>query len=94
MISQHELVELLPQALNETNLPLAGKKRGKVRDWYDLPDGQRLIVTTDWTFSHGRDWGSPKIPEEMNLKTILRLSPEAITKPPKSALDEVMESLK
>ena len=28
-----------------------------------------LIVTTDWTFSHGRDWGSPKIPEEMNLRT-------------------------
>src|SRR6185437_15179870 len=23
-----------------------------------------LIVTTDWTFSHGRDWGSPKIPEQ------------------------------
>lgn len=40
-----------------------------------------LVVTTDWTFSHGRDWGSPKIPEEMNLKTILRLSPEAITRP-------------
>ena len=28
-----------------------------------------LIVTTDWSFSHGRDWGSPKIPEEMNLRT-------------------------
>src|ERR1700756_2786943 len=40
-----------------------------------------LIVTTDWTFSHGRDWGSPKIPEEMNLLTILRLSPEAIVRP-------------
>src|SRR3954470_549732 len=40
-----------------------------------------LIATTDWSFAHGRDWGSPKIPEEMNLKTILRLSPEAITKP-------------
>src|SRR6516164_978142 len=40
-----------------------------------------LIVTTDWSFSHGRDWGSPKIPEQMNLRTILRLSPEAITKP-------------
>src|ERR1700761_2076536 len=26
-----------------------------------------LIVTTDWTFSHGRDWGSPAIPEAMNL---------------------------
>ncbi len=34
-----------------------------------------LIVTTDWSFSHGRDWGSPKIPEKMNLRTILRLSP-------------------
>jgi phosphoribosylaminoimidazole-succinocarboxamide synthase len=47
MISKNELVKLLPQALNETNLPLAGKMRGKVRDWYDLPDGKRLIVTTD-----------------------------------------------
>ena len=26
-----------------------------------------LIVTTDWSFSHGRDWGSPKIPEQMDL---------------------------
>ncbi|MCH9734614.1 MAG: mycofactocin biosynthesis FMN-dependent deaminase MftD [Actinomycetia bacterium] len=40
-----------------------------------------LIVTTDWSFSHGRDWGSPKIPEQMNLATMLRMSPEVITKP-------------
>lgn len=40
-----------------------------------------LIVTTDWTFSHGRDWGSPKIPEAMNLRTILRLFPEAVMRP-------------
>ena len=40
-----------------------------------------LIATTDWSFSHGRDWGSPAIPEQMNLRTILRLSPEAITRP-------------
>ena len=40
-----------------------------------------LIVTTDWTFSHGRDWGSPKIPEQQNLQTLLRKSPEAITRP-------------
>ncbi|HYB38011.1 MAG TPA: pre-mycofactocin synthase MftD [Mycobacterium sp.] len=40
-----------------------------------------LIVTTDWTFSHGRDWGSPKIPEQMDPRTILRLSPEAISRP-------------
>ncbi|HCK67435.1 MAG TPA: phosphoribosylaminoimidazolesuccinocarboxamide synthase [Anaerolineae bacterium] len=47
MISQNELLKLIPQALNETNLPLAGKQSGKVRDWYDLQNGQRLIVTTD-----------------------------------------------
>ena len=40
-----------------------------------------LILTTDWSFSHGRDWGSPKIPEQMDLKTILKMSPEVITKP-------------
>jgi heme/flavin dehydrogenase (mycofactocin system) len=40
-----------------------------------------LIVTTDWSFSHGRDWGSPKIPEKMDLKTMLRMSPEVVTKP-------------
>ena len=47
MLSKNELVKLLPQALNHTNLPLAGKTRGKVRDWYDLSDGKRLIVTSD-----------------------------------------------
>lgn len=40
-----------------------------------------LICTTDWSFSHGRDWGSPKIPERMDLRTMLRMSPEVITKP-------------
>ncbi len=40
-----------------------------------------LIVTTDWSFSHGRDWGSPKIPEKMDIKTIIKMSPEVITKP-------------
>src|SRR5215216_1882000 len=47
MISKDQLSQLLPSALQETNLPLAQKKTGKVRDWYDLPDGKRLIVTTD-----------------------------------------------
>jgi phosphoribosylaminoimidazole-succinocarboxamide synthase len=47
MISQNELLKRIPQALDKTNLPLAAKQSGKVRDWYDLPDGKRLIVTTD-----------------------------------------------
>lgn len=40
-----------------------------------------MIATTDYSFSHGRDWGSPKIPERMDLKTMLRMSPEVLTKP-------------
>jgi L-lactate dehydrogenase (cytochrome) len=40
-----------------------------------------IIVTTDWTFSHGRDWGSPKIPERMDLKTIVKMMPEGLTRP-------------
>ena len=40
-----------------------------------------LILTTDWSFSHGRDWGSPKIPEKMDIKTMVKMSPEVVTKP-------------
>jgi pre-mycofactocin synthase len=40
-----------------------------------------LIVTLDWTFAYGRDWGSPKIPERMNLATMLRYAPQAVVRP-------------
>jgi L-lactate dehydrogenase (cytochrome) len=40
-----------------------------------------LIATTDWSFSHGRDWGSPKIPEKMDIKTMVKMMPEALTRP-------------
>ncbi len=40
-----------------------------------------LIVTLDWSFSNGRDWGSPAIPEKIDLRTLLRLAPEGILKP-------------
>jgi pre-mycofactocin synthase len=40
-----------------------------------------LIVTLDWSFSNGRDWGSPAIPEKMNLKALMQFAPEAIRRP-------------
>jgi pre-mycofactocin synthase len=40
-----------------------------------------MIVTLDWTFSHSRDWGSPWIPERLDLKAMLRLAPEAVARP-------------
>ncbi len=40
-----------------------------------------LIVTTDWSFSHGRDWGSPKIPEKMDYRTAIKMSPQGLVRP-------------
>jgi pre-mycofactocin synthase len=40
-----------------------------------------LILTLDWTFANGRDWGSPKIPERMNLATMVRYAPQALARP-------------
>ena len=40
-----------------------------------------LIVTLDWSFSGGRDWGSPVIPERMDLKTMARFAPEVLRRP-------------
>jgi heme/flavin dehydrogenase (mycofactocin system) len=40
-----------------------------------------LIITLDWSFANGRDWGSPAIPEKMDLQTMLRFAPEGLTRP-------------
>ena len=40
-----------------------------------------MILTTDWTFSHSRDWGSPEIPEQMDWKTMVKFAPEGIRRP-------------
>jgi len=40
-----------------------------------------LIATLDWSFSHGRDWGSPVIPETLDLKSMARFAPEALSRP-------------
>ncbi len=40
-----------------------------------------LIATLDWSFSMGRDWGSPEIPEKVDLPAMIRLAPKVATKP-------------
>jgi phosphoribosylaminoimidazole-succinocarboxamide synthase len=42
-----ELIAAIPGCLVETDLPLAAKYPGKVRDTYDLGDGRLLLITTD-----------------------------------------------
>jgi heme/flavin dehydrogenase (mycofactocin system) len=40
-----------------------------------------LIATLDWSFSFGRDWGSPHIPEKLTFAEAMRFSPQALTHP-------------
>jgi pre-mycofactocin synthase len=40
-----------------------------------------LMVTLDWSFATRRDWGSPPIPEKLDLKAMLRFAPEGILRP-------------
>jgi L-lactate dehydrogenase (cytochrome)/glycolate oxidase len=40
-----------------------------------------VIVTLDWSFSFGRDWGSPRIPEKMTFQEMLRQAPVALSRP-------------
>jgi heme/flavin dehydrogenase (mycofactocin system) len=40
-----------------------------------------LIVTLDWSFPGGRDWGSPWIPERMDLTAWRRYGPQALARP-------------
>jgi L-lactate dehydrogenase (cytochrome) len=40
-----------------------------------------LIVTLDWSFATSRDWGSPPIPEKMDLRTKLRFAPQGLARP-------------
>jgi L-lactate dehydrogenase (cytochrome) len=40
-----------------------------------------LIVTLDWVFDSRRDWGSPWIPERLNLAAMLRYAPQVAAKP-------------
>ncbi|HEY3732631.1 MAG TPA: pre-mycofactocin synthase MftD [Streptosporangiaceae bacterium] len=40
-----------------------------------------LIATLDWSFSHSRDWGSPHIPERLDMRELIRFAPEGIMRP-------------
>jgi hypothetical protein len=39
-----------------------------------------IIVRLDWSFSFGRDWGSPRIPEKMTFEEMPRQAPTALSR--------------
>ncbi len=40
-----------------------------------------IIVTLDWSFAHGRDWGSPWIPATLDWRARARLAPQVLARP-------------
>ncbi|HEY7224994.1 MAG TPA: pre-mycofactocin synthase MftD [Micromonosporaceae bacterium] len=40
-----------------------------------------LILTLDWSFSHSRDWGSPRIPDRLTPAELIRLAPQGFSRP-------------
>lgn len=40
-----------------------------------------IVVTLDWSFATRRDWGSPFIPDRLTLRNMLKLAPEALSRP-------------
>jgi L-lactate dehydrogenase (cytochrome)/glycolate oxidase len=40
-----------------------------------------LIATFDWSFSHGRDWGSPPIPDRIDARAAVQFGPEVALRP-------------
>jgi pre-mycofactocin synthase len=40
-----------------------------------------IILTLDWSFSNGRDWGSPWIPEKIDVRAAVKFAPDVLTHP-------------
>ena len=40
-----------------------------------------MIATLDWSFSYGRDWGSPYIPEKIDFEAARRYAPQVLVRP-------------
>ncbi|WP_269810944.1 pre-mycofactocin synthase MftD [Kineosporia rhizophila] len=40
-----------------------------------------LVLTLNWSFSEGRDWGSPSIPLRIDLPTAVRFAPAVLARP-------------
>jgi heme/flavin dehydrogenase (mycofactocin system) len=40
-----------------------------------------MIATLDWSFAYGRDWGSPFIPERIDLEAVRRYAPQVLARP-------------
>jgi heme/flavin dehydrogenase (mycofactocin system) len=76
-----EVIAANPQTFFQMYWMGSRERMVEVLDRVRRAGAQGLIVTLDWTFSHRRDWGSPAIPERLDLRAMAKLAPEALLRP-------------
>jgi heme/flavin dehydrogenase (mycofactocin system) len=79
--SIEEVVEANPRTMFQIYWLGSRERMLQLMDRGHRTGAKALIVTLDWTFSHRRDWGSPAIPERLDLPTLARLAPQALARP-------------
>jgi L-lactate dehydrogenase (cytochrome) len=76
-----EVVAANPKAFFQVYWLGSRERIEQVLDYARASGAKGIVVTLDWSFAHRRDWGSAMIPERLDLKSMLRFAPEALTRP-------------
>ena len=79
--SLEEVVEANPQTFFQMYWLGTRERMTAIMDRARDAGAKGLIVTLDWTFAHRRDWGSPQIPERLDLRAMASFAPHAIVRP-------------
>jgi isopentenyl diphosphate isomerase/L-lactate dehydrogenase-like FMN-dependent dehydrogenase len=76
-----QVVAANPRTLFQTYW-LGGREEMLARfEWARASGAVGAILTLDWSFSNGRDWGSPYLPEKIDLRAALRYAPQTLARP-------------
>ncbi|RRQ28683.1 mycofactocin system-associated heme/flavin dehydrogenase [Rhodococcus sp. Eu-32] len=76
-----EVVEANPQTFFQLHWVGSRDVMGRLVERARHAGAVGLILTMDWSFSEGRDWGSPSIPEKVDARTMIRFAPEGLSRP-------------
>jgi heme/flavin dehydrogenase (mycofactocin system) len=76
-----EVVEANPRTFFQMYWLGDANRMSQLMDRARAAGAKGLIVTLDWTFAHRRDWGSPPIPERLDLRAMARFAPQALARP-------------
>jgi heme/flavin dehydrogenase (mycofactocin system) len=76
-----EVIAANPQTFFQVYWTGSRDRVRQILDRAQAAGAKGIILTLDWSFVHRRDWGSPAIPETLDLKAMVKLAPEVIVRP-------------